>query len=585
MQQAIEQIQNKFPDIELSSMNLPEGNSLNDMLVNYGSESILSLIDERIASGGVLIEPNNIIALKSDFKPRVEMRTQEMVSEPESKLVVYNDQKMGFIGQVGNYFVLGSISSDMSTLKVTLQLEEFVTSRKHVRKLDLFEYDQVQNYCIDLSEKEGFNANMLQVDLMQLSDLLSAYRDKQIEKSNSMLISSRVKQVLSPEKEGDAVQLLSSKSLMKKLDDLVAQGGVIGEKSNRILLFVSATTFKSHPLHVLVQGSSGSGKSHLINAIKDCLPGEDVLNLTRVTSKSFYHYQGNDLMNKVIVIQDIDSLDPEAELAFREAQSAKFLSSSTVFKDKFGNLQSQVKHVNAHFSSMVATTKAEVYFDNMSRSIIIGVDESEEQTRRIIQYQNQKIAGLIDLDKEQQAKELLQNCVRVLKPYKVINRFADKIQLPIEAKMLRRLNEQFQMFVIQIAFLHQYQREIDELGRIVATTEDVKMATDLFFDAIWLKVDELDSSTRQFFERLMEYVKKQTKGTGHLFFQREIRQALNQSKSQCFRYFEELQRLEYIAVAEGSANKGFQYRITEFKPMKDLRDKIKKELYDQIKAL
>jgi hypothetical protein len=221
----------------------------------------------------------------------------------------------------------------------------------------------------------------------------------------------------------------------------------------------------------------------------------------------------------------------------------------------------------------------------MSRSVIIGVDESEEQTRRIISYQNKKIAGLIDLDKEQHARELLQNCIRVLKPYKVINRYADKINLPMEAKMLRRLNEQFQMFVIQVAFINQFQRQIDEQGRIIATPEDIKTATELFFDAIWLKVDELDNSTRQFFERMKEYNKKQ--GANKTFSQREIRQALNQSKSQCFRYFEELQRLEYITVSDGSANRGFKYKITEaeWKPIKPLKDKIKQDLYDQINAL
>ena len=419
--------------------------------------------------------------------------------------------------------------------------------------------------------------------MIQLSDLLSGHRDKQLEKSAAEHISNRVKHIITPKKEKQAVQFLSGKDLIKNIDKLIEQSGVIGEENNRKLLFIAASTFKTHPLHVLVQGSSGSGKSHLINTIKDCLPSEEVINLTRVTSKSFYHYKGNELVNKLIIIQDFDGLDQEAQLAFREAQSAKFLSSSTVYKDRFGNLQSIVRTVNAHFSSMATTTKAEVYFDNMSRSIIIGVDESEEQTRQIINHQNRKIAGLTNENTEHQAKELLQNCIRILKPYKVINKYADKIQLPVEAKMLRRLNEQFQLFVLQVTYFHQYQRKIDEQGRIITTKEDVKMAAEIFFDAIWLKVDELDSGTRQFFERLKNHVKNQS--NREQFYQREIRQALNQSKSQCFRYFIELQRLEYIVITQGSANKGYQYRITEWQPMKELKDRIQKDLNEQIKSL
>ena len=585
MQQAIQQIKKEFSFLQLGLIDLPEKNSLNDMWFNYGQEGILRLLDESVSIQEQQSHLQKTIVNEGNFMPSDDVLQIKQEVEAKAKLIIYNNQKIGFPGKAGMYYVLGNLPGELSSLNITLQLEEPITNRKHVRKLDLFEQEQIQTYCIELSEKEGINANFLEADLMELSDLLSAYRDMQIEKSQANLISNRVKPTISQEKEKQAAQFLSEKKLMERMDKLIAQSGVIGEENNRTLLFIAASTFKTKPLHVLVQGTSGSGKSHLINAIKDNLPAEEIINLTRVTSKSFYHYQGDDLVNKLIVIQDFDGLDDEAQLAFRELQSASYLSSSTVFKDRYGNLQSQVKHVNARISSMVATTKSEVYYDNMSRSIVLGVDESEEQTKRIINYQNRKIAGLIDTEAELEARELLQNCVRVLKPYKVINRFADKINLPIEAKMLRRLNEQFQLFILQVAFFHQYQREIDDKGRVVATPEDIKLATELFFDAIMLKVDELDSSTRQFFERMKEFIKKQSSGTAHKFTQREIRQALNQSKTQCFRYFEELQRLEYISVTEGTANKGFIYKVSFWDELEKLRTRVKTELLNQVDKL
>lgn len=583
MNTAIQEIKSKFPSLQFGEIELPKGHSLNDMLVNYGPEAIYQLLQESKAIEEGCTHSSKENAFKSEIKPLKKESEPGFNENSTQQLVVYNGQKIGYQGQAAFYYVLGSLSGELGSLQVTIQLEQEQTGRRQTRKLDLFEHKEVQAFCVEMYEKEGFNANAIESDIMQLAELLTDYRDEQIKKAQSGLIANRKKPVISPSKENEAVQFLIQKDLIKQLDRLIAQSGVIGEENNRILLFICASTFKTNPLHVLVQGTSGSGKSHLINAIKDCLPGEEVINLTRVTSKSFYHYQGDELVNKLIVIQDFDGLDEEAQLAFREAQSAKYLSSSTVFKDKFGNLQSIVRNVNAHFSSMVATTKAEVYFDNMSRSVIVGVDESEEQTRNIISYQNKKIAGLVDLESESKARELLQNCVRMLKPYKVINRYADKIQLPMEAKMLRRLNEQFQLFVIQVTYLHQYQRELDKEDRIIATPEDLRLAVDLFFDSIWLKIDELDASTRQFFERMKEFIKK--RGTDKPFSQREVRQALNQSKTQCFRYFEELQKLEYIQVTDGTANRGYQYRITEWKPIQDFKEKIKKELYKQLESL
>ncbi|TEB41017.1 hypothetical protein D0809_27665, partial [Flavobacterium circumlabens] len=123
-----------------------------------------------------------------------------------------------------------------------------------------------------------------------------------------------------------------------------------------------------------------------------------------------------------------------------------------------------------------------------------------------IAIQNKKIAGKGDNENEVQATQLLRNAMRVLKSYEVINPFADKLTLPLEAKMLRRLNSQFQNFVSQITILHQYQRKTDSKGRLISTKEDVKSAVDIFFTSIIIKVDELDKSTRQFFENLKGYV-------------------------------------------------------------------------------
>ena len=128
-----------------------------------------------------------------------------------------------------------------------------------------------------------------------------------------------------------AVQFLSNKRLLENIDKLLEQSGIVGEEENRKLLFILASSYKMpYLLHALIQGTSGEGKSHLLNSIAECMPQEDVMNLTRITSKSLYHYREKELMNKLILIQDFDGLDEEAQFAFREMQSAKFLSSSKI---------------------------------------------------------------------------------------------------------------------------------------------------------------------------------------------------------------------------------------------------------------
>lgn len=551
------QIQQFRPELPITMVQLPDGENLNSMWLNYGTDGILELINEA---------------------PREKKQGNGLVMNGESKIQ--------FDGKVATYYIVGNLPMDAGNMRISLQIIATESTKKHRLKIDLFETSNVEYQCKELSEKQGFDYHLLEADLLELTDLLEDHRDILYKQDANPITKQYAEKELASKAGEKAVEFLSKPRLLQNIDKLLEQSGIVGEEENRKLLFVLASSYKMpYLLHGLVQGSSGEGKSHLINSIASCMPQEDVMNMTRITSKSLYHYRDKELMNKLILIQDYDGLDEDAQLAFREMQTAKVLSSSTVVKDNFGNIRSKIKEVNAHFSSLMATTKAEIYFDNMSRSIVVGVDESEEQTLRIIGQQNRKIAGLADKGSEEQAKQLLRNCMRVLKSYEVINPFADKLILPSNAKMLRRLNSQFQNFVSQITLLHQYQRKTDQHGRLMTTKEDIKLAVDIFFSAIVLKVDELDGSTRQFFEKMKAFVKNQPNGTTHRFTSRDIRQALNTSKTATFKHMQLLQELEYINPVEGSVNRGFKYLVSYWDNLEKLKAKIKEDLGKQLMQL
>jgi hypothetical protein len=550
------QMQEVRPDVPLEIVEIPEGHSLNDMWVNYGTDGILKL-----------------------FK-------NATIEKSGATLQIHNNYKISYKGISGIFYVVGNLPMDLGNLRVSLQIVQHDTQKKHRLKVDLFDFGNVQNQCTELSEKQGFDFGELEADLLKLTDLLEQHRDLLFEAEINPVTDRYSEKELTPQAHEKAVAFLSKANLLTNINILLEQNGIVGEEENRILLFILASSYKMpYLMHGLVQGSSGEGKSHLINGIAQCMPQEDVMNMTRITSKSLYHYKDKELINKLIVIQDFDGLDEEAQYAFREMQSAKFLTSSTVVKDIFGNNRGRMKQVQAHFASLTTTTKAEVYYDNMSRSVILGVDESQAQTMRIIQNQNSKLTGKNSTENEEQARQLLRNAMRVLKSYEVINPFADKIVLPLEARMLRRLNSQFQNFVSQITILHQYQRKTDANNKLIATKEDIKLAVDIFFNSIIIKVDELDKSTRQFFENLKGYVKKLNNGKTHRFTHREIRQKLNVSKSSAFRYMTLLQELEYVQTVEGSANRGFKYIIAYWDDMEKLKNKIRQELHKQLEQL
>lgn len=219
----------------------------------------------------------------------------------------------------------------------------------------------------------------------------------------------------------------------------------------------------------------------------------------------------------------------------------------------------------------------------MSRCFLVAVDESHEQTLRIIKYQNDKAAGLINRQKEKEIREFLRNCMRLLQPYEVVNPFANKIDLPKEAHKIRRLNDLFQCYVKQVTILNQYQRSKDPQGRLITEKADIATAIEIMFDSIILKVDELDGSLRLFYEGLKKYVLQ--KGKEYEFIQREIRHTLKVSKTQLQRHVYQLEELEYLQKRGLGTHGTVKYKIVYWDNNEALRARIKNELNEQLEKI
>ena len=139
----------------------------------------------------------------------------------------------------------------------------------------------------------------------------------------------------------------------------------------------------------------------------------------------------------------------------------------------------------------------------------------------------------------------------------------------------------YQAIIKQVTFLNQYQRKQTPEGKLITTIEDIQQATEILFESIVLKVDELDGSLRQFFERLKKYVKNENQE----FLQREIRQEFNLSKTQLQRYINTLLELEYIKQSGGYNNKGIKYKVSYWDNHQKFRNEIKEFLNAQISQL
>lgn len=552
------------PEIKLSQVNTPEGEDVNSLVHGHDSGILAHLIENRTPFIFSIEKKNPIAAVNPQFDTS-------------------NPFKLTYRTISANYYVKGGLRNEADSMRVSLDIEHPQNHRKSRSKLDLYEDKQVEKIARDAAEKLQLRSDLIALDLELFTELLEQYREKQ---STPKDAPAEVK--ISPQYGKQAIEFLSKPNLIQRWNDLIGKAGVVGEENNRIFLMGIAITHKmNEPLHALIQGSSGSGKTHLMAKVYNFIPVEDKKNFTRVTEGSLYNYGMYDLQNKLICIEDLDGMKEEAQFAFRELQSKGVIISSTSTKDDNGNISAQEKTVYGPIASMSCTTKGEIYEDNMSRCFIIAVDESHDQSKKVVHYQNMKASGQIDEQKEKQCTEFIQTMVNLLKSYDVINPYADKVHLPEEAHKIRRLNGLYQAFVKAITLMHQYQRKKDQRGRLISEKEDLEVAAEILFESILLKVDELDGSLRQFYERLKLYIK--TKGNGHHesyeFGQREVRQALHVSKSQLQRYLNELTTLEYIRQSGGHINRGLNYRVLYWDNAQVMRAKVKRHLQGQLDQL
>jgi len=569
------QLKQQLPNIIFAKLELP-CKDVNETLVAHQPEIIEHLLATR----------TNIF-LSNEKKKEVESIVKLIVTET-NKLNTSNPYKLIFTTDTATYFIKGGVDKVMNKLTVTIEIENQKSQNninKRRFKIDLYDNKQIEKLVQEASELLQLTKSNLEKDIHELTEQLDHYREKEMQSTTTEEQAEPSVYLLTPQEKNEALQLARDKNLIKTITEKLTQTGIIGEDENKTFLFVvGASHIQENPLNALIQGSSGSGKTNLLKGIFKIMPEESKKIYSRCSEKMLYNVPKYYFKNKLICFEDVDGLGEEAEYAWRELVSNGELISGVSYKDEKGNIGIKELVVYGPITSIACTTKGAIYADNMSRLFLIAIDESKEQTQKINEYQAKEASGQINKAEQLQAIKQLQNYIRILAPYQVHNPHATKLKLPENIRDERRLYRLYLYFIDMITVLHQYQRKKTEQGKLIATKQDCQIAKDLMFACIMLKMDELDGSLRQFFERLKDYIKTKNNDK-YSFTQREIRTALNVSKTHLFRFITELKQMEYLQENQYNGNQGNTYQIRYWDDYKKVKEEVKEFMQNQIKPL
>ena len=456
--------------------------------------------------------------------------------------------------------ILGGLRTDMlDRMRVTLKIKVEHLSLRH--NLDLYNNNQVEKLARMCAERLEIGTSVITAALMELIDILEAYRLEEREKEAS---SQEQRKMLSPEEIKAAKLYLSSPNLMERTGQDIGSAGVIGEETNRLLMYLIFTSRKrDYPLHIISLGASGIGKTHLQEKVGQLIPEEDKIEITTLSENAFYYFGQRQLQNKLILIEDMDGAEGVL-YPLRELQSKRKINKTVVHKNTKGETRSVNLTVEGPISVAGCTTKEKLYEDNANRSFLIYIDESESQDEQIMSYQRKLSAGKVDLAEEHQVREAFKNMQRILQPVQIRNPFAEMLHIPKAVFKPRRTNAHYLAFIEAVTFYHQYQREKchdQDTGEeyIETTIEDIAEANKLMTAVLIRKSDPLNGACRNYFEKLKSWLASEQKTT---FINREIRQALRIKGTTLRRYHNQLLDAGLLQHRSGKKATGYHYELT-----------------------
>ena len=361
--------------------------------------------------------------------------------------------------------------------------------------------------------------------------------------------------------------------MQRDLDKL----GIIGESTNRLLLYLAMTTRKmEEPLAVQILSSSGAGKSHLQDAVLSLCPSEGLIKLTSLTDRALFYKGEDSLRHKAIAIAEVAGAEG-ARYALRNLISErKLVIESTVKNPVTGRLETQVNTVHGPTAVFETTTQPDTDPETKSRYLLLSVDDSPEQTWAILEAQRH--SHTLEGRKRRAQREAIlarhHAFQRTLRPVAVVNPFEPLLSYGDERGggrlTLRRDHPKYLTLILAMTFLHQHQRALkhDEVlgDYIESTLEDIATANGLALELFGHSLDELSFPGRELLRLIGDHVAAKAAEINKPALEiewtrRELREAIHWTEARLRLHLAELVRMEYVLPRSGKWGKRFSYRL------------------------
>ena len=304
-------------------------------------------------------------------------------------------------------------------------------------------------------------------------------------------------------------------SFIQNIISVYHKNGLVGEDRNIAKVFLAAISKylpAQYRIHIIVFSQSSAGKTTLLKTVTEPFK-EHVHNYSRFTGAGIDRREES-FDGKIILYEQLNGF---------ESSSLKLLLSEgelTILVADRG-ADNRIKSVEKRLEGMpvfMTTSTAQIDDELLNRVMPLSMDESEEQTKAIIQKQaeNFTIIGSNDSITKWSEIDQIKSCYEKIRPstiFSIAIPFAKNLvsDLPLPLTIRRDLKRLFKLVQIIAYAKHidaksdEYQRPIIELSQVKGVSKKVIVALpEDLHDALWCFGENLAESFYQVFGRAKE---------------------------------------------------------------------------------
>ena len=460
-------------------------------------------------------------------------------------------------------YTIRGIEGGGNRLKVNIKCDHL--KKFHIDTVDLYQAKARRAFIKDAVMLFKENPEIIEADIDKIITSTESYISKKKE--------ARPLFTLTDKDRSEAYKFGKSSHLIENILSDITETGYVGEDTNKLISYLAMTSRKmDDPLSILIISGSGAGKSSLQDTILNLCPPEELVKLTSLTGKALFYKKECSLSHKVLAVEEEQGAQ-DADYAIRNLISSRQLTIEATVKDmvtgKMTTMENTVLGPTAVFKT---TTNPETEPETKSRFLILSIDESREQTRKILDYQRYMDTkeGYLKKIEEKSITKRHRNFQRSLRSLTIFNPYAKLLTYLDDRLLVRRDHQKYKAIIKAITFIHQFGREIKTLANgkeyIEVTLEDIALANEIAHNLLGHSLDELTPPSRRLLSltdtMVKEIMKKTSRERNQIHFtRREVREYTKWSDYQVRTHLKQLIDLEYILPLSGRHGLQFKYEL------------------------